>query len=92
MNLFSSWRISGDVRHFQSMLNAININANLTQYAGPGGWNDADMYKKKKSKCSIETHLSFVRLLGSDSSVSLYLTPYQSRAQFNMWAIMASPL
>jgi len=42
-SLGNSWRISGDCVNWPSVMNAININANLPSYAGPGGWNDPDM-------------------------------------------------
>jgi len=41
--LGNSWRIAGDCNTWPDVLNAIDTNANLTQYAHPGGWNDPDM-------------------------------------------------
>jgi alpha-galactosidase len=42
-SLGNSWRISGDCYNWPSIITAINTNADLAQYAGPGAWNDPDM-------------------------------------------------
>jgi alpha-galactosidase len=42
-SLGNSWRIDGDDTDWSSVLSSINVNANLSMYAGPGGWNDPDM-------------------------------------------------
>lgn len=43
-NIADSWRISGDIDNtFQSILNIIDLNADLWSYAGPGHVNDMDM-------------------------------------------------
>jgi len=39
----NSWRIANDVNHWVDVLNTMDVNSNLTSYAGPGGWNDPDM-------------------------------------------------
>jgi len=41
--LGNSWRIAGDCNTWANVLNAINTNVPLAQYARPGGWNDPDM-------------------------------------------------
>ena len=41
--LGNSWRIAGDCNTWNSVLTAIDINAALSSFAGPGGWNDPDM-------------------------------------------------
>jgi alpha-galactosidase len=41
--LGNSWRIAGDCNTWPNVLNAIDTNEPLTQYARPGGWNDPDM-------------------------------------------------
>jgi len=41
--LGNSWRISDDCTDWSSVIKAIDTNAPLSQYAGPGGWNDPDM-------------------------------------------------
>jgi len=42
-SLGNSWRIAGDCNTWPNVLNAIDTNAPLAQYARPGGWNDPDM-------------------------------------------------
>jgi alpha-galactosidase len=42
-SLGNSWRIAQDDRTWITVLNSINVNVNLSEYAGPGGWNDPDM-------------------------------------------------
>jgi alpha-galactosidase len=41
--LGNSWRIAGDCNTWLNVLNAIDTNVNLAQYASPGSWNDPDM-------------------------------------------------
>jgi len=41
--LGNSWRIAGDCNSWSDVLNAIDTNVPLAQYARPGGWNDPDM-------------------------------------------------
>jgi len=42
-DLGNSWRIAGDCNEWSSVLNAIDTNVPLAQFARPGGWNDPDM-------------------------------------------------
>jgi len=42
-SLGNSWRIAGDCNTWPDVLNAIDTNVPLTQFARPGGWNDPDM-------------------------------------------------
>lgn len=42
-SLGNSWRISGDVNSWDDVLRAMDTNAPLAKYAGPGQWNDPDM-------------------------------------------------
>lgn len=74
MSLGNSWRIGPDDTNWGGVLKNIDINADLAQYAGPGGWNDPCL------------------LLAETYAGQLRMTQLQTRAQFNMWAIMASPL
>ena len=65
------------------ILDIVNINAKLSMYGGPGGWNDPDMlvvglYGKKGAPSSD---------LGGTGCSNL---EYQS--QMSLWCIMASPL
>lgn len=39
----NSWRIAQDCYDWRTTFNAIQVNARLAAYAGPGGWNDPDM-------------------------------------------------
>jgi hypothetical protein len=39
-SLGNSWRIGPDDTNWPGVLSNIDINADLAQYAGPGGWND----------------------------------------------------
>ncbi|XP_062508332.1 probable alpha-galactosidase [Corticium candelabrum] len=73
-SLANSWRIGPDDSNWGAILKNIDINANLANYAGPGGWNDPCL------------------LLGATYTGSLRITEMQQRTQFNMWAVMASPL
>ena len=41
--LGNSWRISGDVNSWGDVLRAMDVNSELAQFAGPGGFNDPDM-------------------------------------------------
>lgn len=83
------WRTTPDVHpcwvsgrpegHPRGVVDAIDMNAPLAQFAGPGHWNDPDML-----------------VLGTTREQSPVctggLTDTEGRAQFSMWAIMASPL
>jgi alpha-galactosidase len=55
-SLGNSWRIAGDCNTWPDVLNAIDTNAPLTQYAKPGGWNDPDMLIGSNPKTAA--HLS----------------------------------
>ena len=40
----NSWRTTGDISdNWKSMISIIDANNELSEYAGPGGWNDPDM-------------------------------------------------
>ncbi len=83
------WRISGDV--FDSWVDvrtkggwgtgidtAIEIAANLYEYAGPGGWNDLDML--------------VVGLNGKGSIPGEGCSLNEYRTQVSMWSMLCSPL
>jgi len=64
------------------IMDILEINAELDQYAGPGGWNDADMlvvglYGKSGPS-------------GDQGGIGATNTEYQS--QMSLWSLMASPL
>lgn len=86
------WRTTGDVRdkwskktpdeRGESIMSIVNINGALSQYAGPGHWNDPDMlvvglYGKKGPS-------------GDLGGVGCTDTEYQS--QMSLWCLMAAPL
>jgi len=69
--LANSWRISGDVgsRFLQSLgwdtaISAMVFDSELTEFGGPGGWNDPDMLltsdtKNSKSLSAVESRTQF---------------------------------
>jgi len=90
------WRIDGDIRDKWSaafdapgtpkggigILDAVNRNADLAEYAGPGGWNDPDMlvvglYGRKGPS-------------GDLGGVGCNDIEYQS--QMSLWCLQAAPL
>jgi alpha-galactosidase len=74
MSLGNSWRIGPDDTNWSGVLTNIDMNAGLSKYAGPGGFNDPCL------------------LLAEDYAGRQRITEQQTRFQFSMWAIMASPL
>ena len=70
-----SWRISGDIASkFSSILNIIDLNANLYKYASSGHYNDMDMlqvgrgmsYEEDKTHFSMWSMLNSPLLAGND--------------------------
>jgi len=78
--LGNSWRIAGDGDSWPDLVNCINTDARLPQYAGKGGWNDPDLL--------VGTG---VGSYGPDRG-GWYQTDLQSRSQFSMWCVLAAPL
>ena len=86
------WRISGDIGDvwnreanqmggLRGILNILEINAPLSEYAGPSGWNDPDML--------------VVGIGGKSMSIgyeSEGCTQEQYKSHFDLWCMMASPL
>jgi alpha-galactosidase len=83
------WRATGDV--VDSWVNilqgtwwglgidaVIDVDANLHEYAGPGGWNDLDML--------------IVGLQGKGSVPGRGCTHHEYRTQVSMWSMLCSPL
>ena len=62
----------------QSVLEIIEQNAPLREYAGPGHWNDPDM-------------LEIGNTITVDG-ITYSMTPSEERAHFTMWCMMAAPL
>lgn len=74
-NVADSWRISGDISNtFESILNIIDLNADLWKYSGPGHVNDMDMlqvgrgmsYEEDKAHFSMWAMMASPLLAGND--------------------------
>ena len=70
-----SWRVSGDIdNHFSSILNIIDLNADLWKYCSQGHYNDMDMlqvgrgmtYEEDKAHFSMWAIMHSPLLLGND--------------------------
>ena len=86
------WRVSGDIGDvwnreanklggLRGILNILEINAPLSEYGGPSGWNDPDML--------------VVGIGGKSMSIgyeSEGCTHEQYKSHFALWCMMASPL
>lgn len=86
------WRVSGDIGDvwyrdanyiggLRGIMNILEINAPLNEYAGPSGWNDPDML--------------VVGIDGKSMSIgyeSEGCTQEQYKSHFALWCMMASPL
>lgn len=77
------WRTTGDVRDsWKSVMNILDINANLEAYAGPGQWNDPDML--------------IVGLRGSNGPAGDHggsgCNDIEYQSNMSLWCMMASPL
>lgn len=86
------WRISGDIGDIwdreanrmgglRGILNILEINAPLSEYAGPSGWNDPDMLVVGINGKSMS--------IGAESEGC---TQEQYKSHFSLWCMMASPL
>ncbi|HXS56556.1 MAG TPA: hypothetical protein VN726_10565, partial [Hanamia sp.] len=77
------WRTTGDVRYsWKSLTHNLDINANLSAYAGPGRWNDPDML--------------IVGLRGSKGPAGdlggTGCNDIEYQSNMSLWCMMASPL
>jgi alpha-galactosidase len=77
------WRTTGDVRDsWKSLTHNLDINANLSAYAGPGHWNDPDML--------------IVGLRGSKGPAGdlggTGCNDIEYQSDMSLWCMMASPL
>ncbi|HXS55806.1 MAG TPA: glycoside hydrolase family 27 protein, partial [Hanamia sp.] len=77
------WRTTGDVRDsWKSLTHNLDINANLSAYAGPGHWNDPDML--------------IVGLRGSKGPAGdlggTGCNDIEYQSNMSLWCMMASPL
>ena len=86
------WRISGDIGDFwdrkkdkqewlYGILDILEINAPLSEYAGPSGWNDPDMLVVGIGGKSMT--------IGEETNGC---TQEQYKSHFSLWCMMASPL
>jgi alpha-galactosidase len=85
------WRTTGDIRNKWKdkpgegglgIMDIVNVNASLDEYAGPGHWNDPDM---------LVIGLYTAKGPASDlGGVGCTDTEYQS--QMSLWSIMSAPL
>lgn len=86
------WRISGDIGdvwnreaygpgELRGISNILEINAPLSEYAGPAGWNDPDMLVVGIGGKSMS--------IGAESKGC---TKEQYKSHFSLWCMMASPL
>jgi alpha-galactosidase len=86
----NQWRIGQDIsddfnypgnreKYYFDVLDMLDRGANLTQYAGPGHWNDYDML-------IVGLEGKSGQLVGTGASDVEY------RTHFSMWAMVASPL
>ncbi len=81
------WRTTGDINaSFSSMLSNFHTNVGLSQYAGPGGWNDPDMlevgngmsFTEDRSEFSLWAEMAAPLIAGTDlrtaspATLSLY--------------------
>lgn len=76
------WKRRPDEKSGEGIMDIVDVNANLSQYAGPGKWNDPDMlviglYGKK----------------GPSGDLGGYgMTDVEYQSQMSLWSIMAAPL
>jgi alpha-galactosidase len=76
------WRTGPDSRdRWENMVTAVNCNADLHEYAGPGGWNDMCMLSA--GMCG-KGRTRWIKGTGC--------TDVEYRSQMSLWAMMASPL
>ena len=74
----NSWRTTGDIEDtFESMRRIYKSNVVLSQYAGPGGWNDPDMLEVGNGKMSAneyKTHFTLWAMAKSPLLIGCDLT------------------
>lgn len=85
------WRTTWDIRNIwtlhgsQGIIDIFDINQALSDYAGPGRWNDPDMLV-----VGINEDSSAVVTVDKDNGQALTLVEQQTH--MSLWALMASPL
>jgi alpha-galactosidase len=70
------WDTGNDNAYPMGVVNIVDVNRNLSGWAGPGHWNDPDMLE--------------VGVHGAEGYQGL--TDIEARSHLSMWALMASPL
>eukprot|EP01127_Copromyxa_protea_P016326 TRINITY_DN4827_c0_g1_i2.p1 TRINITY_DN4827_c0_g1~~TRINITY_DN4827_c0_g1_i2.p1 ORF type:complete len:418 (-),score=62.03 TRINITY_DN4827_c0_g1_i2:19-1122(-) len=82
-SMANQWRITLDIYpQWMRVLEILDTNTQLSQYAGPGHWNDPDM---------VEVGVNGT-LFNDPSLPATWLTEEQSKSHFSLWSIFASPL
>ena len=75
----NSWRTTGDITDTWQSMDEIGFNQNgLEHVAGPGHWNDCDMF--------------VVGMLGGGKLHPSRLTPNEQYTHITLWSLLASPL
>jgi alpha-galactosidase len=76
------WKNTSNKSNSEGIIDVLDINANLHEYAGGGKWNDADMLVA-----------GLYGLKGPSAySAGKGCTDIEYRSQFSLWAIMNSPM
>jgi hypothetical protein len=78
-SLGNSWRIHGDGKSWGALSGAVNTMAALSEFTGPGGYNDPDLLIGPW--CGIDHDQSFCGQ-----------SDLQARTQFTLWALFPAPL
>jgi alpha-galactosidase len=85
------WRTTDDIRdNWESIMDIIDINEKLAEYAGPGKWNDPDMLVVG---CNGTLDVQFGQSFDvPEMADKRGMTDLEYQTHFGMWAIMAAPL
>lgn len=78
------WQVENYSYRENGVMNILDLNAPLSQYASPGGWNDPDMLVVGISGESQTMNTGEEDVVGC--------TPEQYRSHMSLWAMMAAPL
>jgi alpha-galactosidase len=78
------WQVENYSYRENGVMNILDLNEPLSQYAGPGGWNDPDMLIVGISGTS--------RTMNTGDEDAAGCTPEQYRSHMSLWAMMAAPL
>ncbi|MBF0648642.1 putative Ig domain-containing protein [Dysgonomonas sp. GY75] len=78
------WQVENYSYMENGVMNILDLNERLSQYAGTGGWNDPDMLIVGISGTS--------RTMNTGEEDVVGCTPEQYRSHMSLWAMMAAPL